>query len=223
MIIMKIKWLGHACFLLTSEAGTRIITDPFDNQVGYPVPNEEANIVVTSHDHFDHNYIKAVKNPKDGVYLHISSPGRYSRNGIIITGVSTFHDQAEGRKRGRNVVFVIDIDGLRVCHCGDLGHIPDARQAAEIGRIDILLLPVGGTFTVNAKEAYQVVNLLKPSVTVPMHYKTPEISFNVDGVDKFLSEAGLSGRTDIYAHKREIEVTKANIKTLPEVIVLDYM
>lgn len=220
---MKIKWLGHACFLLTSEAGTKIMTDPFDDSVGYPVPNEEADIVTTSHDHFDHSYIKAVKNPKDEKFLHINSPGRYSRNDIIITGVSTYHDQAEGKNRGRNVVFVIDIDGLRVCHCGDLGHIPDSRQIAEIGHIDVLLAPVGGTFTINAKEACQVVSLLKPSVTVPMHYKTPALRFNLDGVDKFLSEAGLSARTDIYAHKRGIEITKANIKTLPEVIVLDYM
>lgn len=219
---MKIKWLGHSCFLLTSESGTRIITDPFDDHVGYPVPDVEADIVLTSHDHFDHNYIKAVRNPKGGTFKHISNPGRYSLNDLTITGISTYHDQAEGRERGRNVVFVIDIDGLRVCHCGDLGHVPDGRQVAEIGRVDVLLLPVGGIFTVDAKEAHQTVSLLKPSVTVPMHYKTSAMSFNIDGVDKFLSEAGLSGRTDIYARRQEIEITRDNIKTLPEVIVLDY-
>jgi len=222
LIIMKLKWLGHSCFLLTSDAGTKIIIDPFDDQTGYPVPDEEADMVLTSHDDSDHNYIKAVRNPKGGKLQHVKDPGRYSLKDVTITGVSTYHDQIEGRRRGLNVVFVIDIDGLRVCHCGDLGHVPDSRQAAEIGRTDILLLPVGGTYTVDAKEACQVISLLKPSVTIPMHYWTPVQCFDLDGVDKFLAEAGLTGRTDIYVRRQEIEITRDNIKTFPEVIMLEY-
>lgn len=217
-IFMKIKWLGHSCFLMTSESGARILTDPFDSQVGYPLPSVEADIVTTSHDHFDHGYIKAVK----GKFMHLSEPGDFIQLGIDITGISTFHDEVEGKKRGRNVIFVFDIDGLRICHSGDLGHIPSARQTEAIGKIDILMLPVGGTYTVDASDAYKTVKILKPAITFPMHYKTPAINFLIDGVDKFLKEAGVSGRLEIFVQKQEIEITSDNLELQPKVLVLEY-
>src|SRR5690554_2277719 len=117
--IMKIKWLGHACFLLTSSEGTIILTDPFNEEVGYRPPAIRADVVTTSHDHFDHNYIEVVK----GDFVHIDAAGRFTEKGIEITGIETFHDDANGAKRGKNVIYKFDIDGIKVCHCGDLGHL----------------------------------------------------------------------------------------------------
>lgn len=214
---MKIKWLGHSCFLITSQAGTKILTDPFDSKVGYAPPVVEADIVTTSHNHYDHNYILAVK----GEFKHLDRAGIYALHGIGITGISTFHDEVLGAKRGNNIIFIFDVDGLRICHCGDLGHIPAPEQLAAIGRIDILLIPVGGTYTVNADEAVQAVGLLKPQVTIPMHYRTPALTFPIDSVDKFLAAAGIS-KQEAYIKRQEIDIDPGNPAELPKVIVLDY-
>ena len=215
---MKIKWLGHSCFLLTTATGTRVLTDPFDAQVGYELPNIEVDIATTSHRHFDHAYIQSLR----GTFLHFNEPGVYKQLGISFSGIPTFHDHVEGNERGQNIVFVFDIDGLRACHCGDIGHIPSAQQIADIGMVDILFLPVGGVYTVNGAEAYQIMQLLKPAITIPMHFKTPVLRFDVDSVDKFLLEAGLSDSPDVFVHKQEIEVTPANINSFPRIIILDY-
>lgn len=215
---MKIKWLGHSCFLMTSSKGTRVLADPFDEQVGYELPSVEADIVTTSHDHFDHGYTKIVK----GTFLHVNKPGEVIKDGVHIFGIKTYHDKTSGSKRGINIVYIYDIDGLRICHFGDIGHIPSAQQLAEIGEIDIALLPVGGIFTVNAAEAYEIIKLLKPQITIPMHFETPELKFDLDGIDCFLSEAGLSDTSEVYLRKNEIEITKNNIHEFPKIIVLNY-
>lgn len=211
---MKIKWLGHSCFLITSSKGVRILTDPFDDQVGYDLPSEEADIVTTSHDHFDHNNVEIVK----GEFVHIAKPGTYSECGIGINGVSTFHDEVKGEKRGKNIIFKYDVDGIKICHCGDLGHIPTSLQVEEVGEVDILLLPVGGTFTVDAKEAFEVVKMLNPAVTIPMHFKTDDTGFTIEGVDKFIAAAGSGERVG----RKEVEITKDNLKSMPSVMVLEY-
>jgi Predicted Zn-dependent hydrolases of the beta-lactamase fold len=215
---MKIKWLGHSCFLITTGAGVRILTDPFDSQVGYQLPSVEADLVTTSHDHFDHGYVETVK----GDFIHLSNPGHYVKAGIKINGVSTFHDEVEGKKRGKNIIFVFDIDGMRICHCGDLGHLPSESQKEAIGKIDIMMLPVGGTFTVDAIEAYKTVEILKPVVTIPMHYKTPVMNFPITGVEKFIEAAGLKGHPEVYVNKQEVELTKNNLALQPKVVVMDY-
>ncbi len=211
---MKIKWLGHSCFLVTSSGGVKIITDPFDDQVGYEVPSEEADIVTTSHDHFDHNNTRAVK----GKFVHIKEPGTYSEKGINIKGVATFHDEVGGRKRGRNVIFKFNVDGIEVCHCGDLGHVPTPGQVEEIGKVDVLLIPVGGTYTVDAQKAFETAKLIKPAVIIPMHFKTDDTDFPIDGVDKFTAVAGSGER----AGKQEAEITKENIGNMPHVLILEY-
>lgn len=215
---MKIKWLGHSCFLLTSESGIRILTDPFDAQVGYALPTVEADIVTTSHSHSDHNYIQAVK----GRFKHLNEPGIYEQNGIIVTGVATFHDDVEGKKRGRNIVFVFEMDGLRICHLGDIGHVLTGQQLVMIGKIDIVMVPVGGTYTVNATEAFKTVKLLNPAVTIPMHFQTPVLGLPIDRVEKFLNEVGVSAHPEVFAHRQEIEVTQVNLKAFPGILVLDY-
>ena len=211
---MRIKWLGHACFLLTSENGTRVVTDPFDKTVGYAAPAVEADIVTTSHNHFDHNHVSVVR----GDFIIIDGAGSFSEKGINITGVSAFHDENKGAKRGANIIYRYDIDGVKVCHCGDLGHVLSPEQVSEIGEADVLLIPVGGTYTLDAAGASEVVRQLRAAVTIPMHYKTPAINFPIDGVDKFLAAAGGGYR----AGAREIEVTGENLSSLPKVIVLEY-
>jgi L-ascorbate metabolism protein UlaG (beta-lactamase superfamily) len=211
---MKIKWLGHSCFLLTSSGGVRVVVDPFNEQVGYKVPAVEADIVTTSHDHFDHNYVQAVK----GSFKHINKPGRYSQQGIEITGIPAFHDEAKGAKRGQNVIFRFTVDGLSVCHCGDLGHLLTAEQAKELSPVDVLLVPVGGFYTIDADEAAAVVKALQPTVTIPMHFKTPPVDFPIAGVDKFLARMG--GGKELGG--QELELTRDNIAAFAGVIVLSY-
>lgn len=211
---MFIRWLGHSCFLLTSASGIRILTDPFNDQVGYPVPSVEADIVTTSHGHYDHNYIQAVK----GRFTHLKEPGRYEVSGVGITGVFTFHDEAGGNKRGNNVVYLFDMDGIRVCHCGDLGHVPTAEQAREIGRVDVLLIPVGGTYTVDAAQAWETVQLLKPTVIIPMHYKTGWLKFPIDTVEPFVDQAGGAEK----AAGPTVEITPENLPQQPRVLVLQF-
>ncbi|MCD6550986.1 MBL fold metallo-hydrolase [Thermotoga sp.] len=178
---MKITWFGHACFALEIE-GLTLVTDPFDESVGYPIPNVSADVVTESHQHFDHNAHHLVK----GNFRLINSPGSYTVNSVKIKGVETFHDSSHGRERGKNIVFVFEGEGLRVCHLGDLGHVLTPSQAEEIGEVDVLLVPVGGTYTIGPREAKEVSEMLKAKLIVPMHYKTKYLKFNLLSVDEFL-------------------------------------
>jgi len=211
---MRIKWLGHSCFLLTAENGMRILADPFNDEVGYRLPAEEADIVTTSHNHFDHNNISIVK----GEFTHINQTGRFFEKGIIIEGIPTFHDTDRGAKRGKNTIFKYSIDDITVCHCGDLGHVLTPEQVKDIGEIDILLVPVGGTFTINAEGACEVVRQLRPLVTIPMHYKTDAMNFKIDSVDKFIKVSGGGEWTGIH----EVEISSDSLSSLPGIIVMDY-
>lgn len=211
---MKIKWLGHSCFLITADNDVRILTDPFDDSVGYPLPEVAADIVSTSHGHFDHNYIQVVQ----GEFFHVQGTGRFSYRGIEITGVGAFHDQEQGAQRGENTLYKYTVDGLNVCHCGDLGHVLTAQQVEEIGPVDILLIPVGGFYTIGAEEATAVIALLKPSVIIPMHFKTEAIQFTIAGVEPFLAKQAQCQRVG----KQEIELTKETLPASPTVLVLEY-
>ncbi len=183
---MKVKWLGHACFLITSGDGLKIITDPYVQGSGlkYSPIDESADIVTVSHDHFDHNNVAAVKgNPEV-----VKGSGTKTVKGIQFKGVATHHDEAKGSQRGDNVVFCFSIDGIKVCHLGDLGHRLSKQEITEIGAIDILLIPVGGFFTIDAKTASQVCEDLKPKVIIPMHFKTAKcVDFPITQVDDFLA------------------------------------
>lgn len=211
---MRIKWLGHSCFLLASDNNTRIITDPFDAKVGYRIPKEEADIVTVSHDHYDHNNIGAV----NGGSVQVREPGKQTVKGIGINGVATFHDEQHGSRRGKNIIFTFNIDGVRICHCGDLGHVLTREQVEEIGQVDILLVPVGGTYTIDAAGAYEVAKQLKPAVTIPMHFKTQALSFPLESADRFLATMGNGVRPG----KQEFTVEKTKLHELPGTIVLDY-
>lgn len=209
---MRIEWLGHACFLITSGGGTRIVTDPFNEEVGYPLPRVEADIVTVSHQHFDHNAVAVV----GGRPRVVEGPGDHRPEGVSVRGVSTFHDQEEGRKRGTNTVFVITVDGLNVCHLGDLGHLLSPEQVRLIGPVDVLLVPVGGTYTIDAAEAAETVTALRPRVVIPMHYKTGYINFPITGVDEF------TGRFEQVAHREFFEATAGSGLDEDRVVVLAF-
>ena len=189
---MKIKWLGHASFLITSDAGTKIITDPYTagGAFNYGEIKESADIVTVSHDHFDHNNVAAVRgNP--GV---VRETAPVEIKGAKFNGIPTYHDDAGGSKRGNNIIFCFEVDGMRVCHLGDLGHPLSDKQVAEIGKVDIVLTPVGGNYTIDANVATEVCGKLAPKVIMPMHYRNERCSsFPVAGVDEFLQgKAGVS-------------------------------
>ncbi len=183
---MKIKWLGHASFLITSDKGTKIITDPYTTggALKYAEINESADVVTVSHEHFDHNNVASVGG-KPQVY---KGPAPLEVKGVKFTGVSTFHDENKGSQRGANMIICMEADGLRVCHLGDLGHPLTAQELAQIGKVDIVLAPVGGFYTINAAVATEVTGKLQPKVIIPMHFKNERCDFPVAGVDDFLKD-----------------------------------
>jgi L-ascorbate metabolism protein UlaG (beta-lactamase superfamily) len=211
---MKITWLGHACFLFESSAGVRVLTDPFDPSVGYPAPAVAADIVTTSHAHSDHNYTRVVQSK----FTVVDCPGETTVCGIPIKGIATFHDDAQGKMRGSNLIFRFTIDGLSVVHCGDLGHLLSAQQVQAIGPVDVLIIPVGGYYTIDAPTAANVMKQLHPALTIPMHFRTPAINFPIQTVDPFLKAAGGGKQVG----KPEIEVTAESLKNDCGVVVLEY-
>jgi L-ascorbate metabolism protein UlaG (beta-lactamase superfamily) len=165
---MKIKWLGHACFLITSEEGTRIIIDPYvpgHLNIKYEKIEEEADIVVISHNHAGHNDAASLK----GSPVVIKGVGNKKAGNIEFKGMATFHDTAQGRQRGINTVFHFTVNGIRICHLGDLGQLPSDFFLNEIGKVDLLLVPTGGGSTIGPEEAAQLCKRIKPRVVIPMH------------------------------------------------------
>jgi L-ascorbate metabolism protein UlaG (beta-lactamase superfamily) len=213
---MKIQWLGHACFLLTSESGTRIITDPYTPGafgLDYGSIAEEADIVTVSHDHADHNNVADVK----GKPQVVQGAGAHEAKGIRFKGVATFHDPSSGSQRGANTLFCFAVDGVNVCHLGDLGHDLDDRAVAEAGPVDVLLIPVGGNFTIDAAVANRVCDKLKPKMVIPMHFRNDRCpNFPVTGVDEFVAMRSSVRRL----HSSEVTVRKEELPATVETVVL---
>ena len=212
---MKIKWLGHASFLTTSKDNVKIINDPYTtgNGLNYKPINESADIVTTSHNHGDHNNAGIIKgNPKI-----LKEPGVYVAKGIELKTVSAFHDEAGGGQRGNNLIFCFKVDGINLCHLGDLGHELTQQQISDLGVIDVLFIPVGGFFTIDAKQATEVAQAIKPKVIFPMHYKNSKVDFPIKDVDRFLK-----GKKNIRSvNSSEIEIRKENLPEEPEIVVLE--
>ncbi len=183
---MKVKWLGHACFLITSKVGLKVITDPYTvgGGIDYSPIRETADVVVVSHDHGDHNNVSAVQGKPEVV----KGSSTKIVKGIRFSGIGTSHDASRGTQRGPNTVFCFTIDGLDLCHLGDLGHELSEREVAQIGLVDILFVPVGGFFTIDATAASQVCDQLKPRIIIPMHFKTPKCAYPIAGVEDFLKD-----------------------------------
>jgi L-ascorbate metabolism protein UlaG (beta-lactamase superfamily) len=215
---MKIRWLGHSAFVLTSDSGTKVLTDPYesgsyDGAVGYKPITEKVDVVTASHTHEDHY---CVKDLPEG-FECTTKPGKHEIKGISITGTKTYHDTSGGKERGPNIVYVFEVDGIKVCHLGDLGHPLSDEDLASIGKIDVLLVPVGGFFTIGPKEAVEVMKQLSPSVTIPMHFKTEVLGFPIEPVDNFLSLAGDHEKIGA----AEIEVKKEDLGG-ERIVVLDH-
>ena len=184
---MKIKWYGHAAFLITSDQGVKIITDPYtsgayDGKLAYGKIQDQVDMTIISHDHADHNDPASLP----GSPQIIKGSGPKTVKGISFKGISTFHDPSKGSERGANTIFTFNVDGIQVCHLGDLGHALSEKELKEIGPVDILLIPVGGYFTIDPKEATQVAEQIKPKVVIPMHFKTEKCGFPIAPVEDFL-------------------------------------
>jgi len=209
---MKLKWLGHSAFEITSDAGIKLITDPYatDDRLSYGEIKESADIVTVSHDHSDHNNVSAVRGNPEIVR------GTTEIKGIKFRGIPTYHDEAKGQQRGKNTIFCFEVDGAKVCHLGDLGHTLGDKQIAELGEVDILLIPVGGFYTINAMAASQICDQLKPRVIIPMHYKTNKCGLPISGVDEFLQGKKNVSRLDA----SEVELKPGKLPADTQIIVL---
>jgi L-ascorbate metabolism protein UlaG (beta-lactamase superfamily) len=211
---MDINWLGHSCFRIKGSQST-VITDPYAPDLGYSLGKQTATIVTVSHQHAGHSFVSGISdNPRV-----ISGPGEYEIANTLIIGLATFHDKEEGRQKGKNTVYVIELDELSVCHLGDLGHVLTSAQVEEIGNVDILLVPVGDISTINATSAAEVVRQLEPRIVVPMHYKTPALTRELEPVDRFLKEMGVKDPASISRPK--LSVTKNNLPAGMQVALLD--
>jgi L-ascorbate metabolism protein UlaG (beta-lactamase superfamily) len=180
---MEITWLGHSCFLLADSQGNKLITDPFDDTVGYDLYKDTADIVTISHHHFDHDYLDSIK----GSPRVFDKAGVFNVNGIKIEGILSYHDKIQGTKRGENIIFIITIDGYKLCHLGDLGHLLNKTYLEKLVNLDVLFIPVGGNFTLNCEEASIVAKAINSHIVIPMHYKTEKIKFPLEGLEHFIT------------------------------------
>ena len=210
---MDITWLGHSCFRIKGKNAV-VITDPYSPNLGYSLGKPTAHIVTVSHQHEGHSYVQGI----GGEPKIVTRPGEYEIGGVLIIGIATFHDNDKGTNRGKNTVYLMEIDEMTVCHLGDLGHVLTADQVEETGNVDVLLLPVGGGSTISAPVAAEVVRQLEPKAVVPMHYKTPAISREMEPVERFLKEIGVNQITP----QPELSITKSILPISMQVFLLSY-
>ena len=209
---MEIDWFGHACFRLRGREGT-VITDPYAKEIGLSFPRPRGDIVTISHDHPGHRHAEGVK----GDPRVLSGPGEYEVKNIFVTGTPTAHDKKGGKDRGPNTVYTIEMDGLTICHLGDLGHVPTQPQAEAFGNVDILLVPVGGVSTIGGSEAVEIISLLEPQVVIPMHFQLPDLAFKLDAPGKFFKELGIKPPSAVPSFK----VTKESLPKEMQVVLLE--
>ena len=213
---MEITWLGHSCFRLRSRESF-VVTDPCAKSTGYTIGRPTASVVTVSHDQPGHNNIAAVA----GSPRVIQGPGEFEISGVLITGIRTYHDDEQGERLGKNVAYVLELDDVRVCHLGDLGHVPTAEQVEDLSGVDILLTPVGGGSTISASAAAETVSLLGPKLVIPMHYQTPaEKQKDLEPLDRFLKEMGATSALE--ERQPKLSVTKTTLPQETKVQVLDY-
>ncbi len=180
---MRIRWHGHACFEIENQEV--VVTDPHDGRsIGIKPPRVEGDIILVSHDHFDHNAVRLVTKTDSEV---VKEPGNRKVGSIDVSGYLSYHDRAEGSKRGDNIIFKFEDEGISFCHLGDLGHELDDELIEKLKPVDFLFIPVGGTFTIDSEMAVDLIAKIKPSIAIPMHYKIGGLSLDIQGVDRFLS------------------------------------
>ncbi|MCX8008839.1 MAG: MBL fold metallo-hydrolase [Patescibacteria group bacterium] len=212
---MDITYLGHSSFKLKGKTAT-VVTDPYDPQmVGMKFPKVDTHIVTVSHHHQDHDAVSQV----GGTPFVVDGPGEYEIQGVSIVGIHSFHDNNKGKDRGENVIFVIDMDGIHLVHLGDLGHMLTEKDLEEIGTVDILFIPIGGVYTINEKQAVEMIAEIDPSIVIPMHYGRPELKQDVFGqlspLTSFLKLLGY----DQVVPQQKLSITKDKIPDQTQIIV----
>ncbi len=215
---MQIIWKGQSCFQILTSRGKNnhvsIVIDPFSDQIGLRLPKLESDILLTTHEHHDHSNVKGV----GGNYFLISGPGEYETKDVFVQGIESFHDSSLGKERGENTIYTIEAEDLCLCHLGDLGQKElTAEQLEKIGTVDVLMIPVGGVYTISAKEAVKIMSQIEPKITIPMHYQLPKLKTKLDGLDKFLKTLGLKSITaedKLSIKKKDISSEEAKVVVL---------
>ncbi len=220
---VTIKWFGHSCFLIESSQGTKILTDPLGEETGYPLPEVMPDIITISHEHFDHNYVRPYRG-KPKVIRGLTPDARdwekieETIKDVTVSNVFTYHDNKSGKKDGLNSIFIFQLEQLKIVHLGDLGHLLTEEQVKTLGEIDVLLIPIGGVVTIDPFEATDVLEQLRPKVTIPMHYRTPICTFMFYSTKNFIKD-----KTNVrQAEGNTIKVSKDNLPNSPEIVILDY-
>ena len=200
---MTINWYGQSCFRLESK-DVNVLIDPFSKDIGLRAPRLNDNIFLVTHDHYDHNNIKEVP-PESFV---IRGPGEYEKLNVYVEGIMSYHDNVQGVQHGLNTIFVIRMEEMRLCHLGDLGQTKLTDEQVEaIGSVDVLFIPVGGTYTISGKEAGEIIKQVEPKIIIPMHYKVAGLNIDIDGPQTFLKEIGIK--------PEEVETYRIVAKNLP--------
>lgn len=210
---MKIEYLGHSSFKLTESTGTSIVCDPYDGEVGFEMKKVRADAVTVSHGHYDHNNIKAV----DGNPVILDKECRYDLPGVEIDAIKSFHDGQRGKKRGENLIFKFRMDGIDICHLGDLGEDCSAELIDLLLPVNVLLIPVGGTYTIDAEMAKEYVDRIMPDIVIPMHYKTKECKLDISRVEDFTD---LFDGDSVEEDGSELQLMRSDFDGETKVIVL---
>lgn len=192
---MDITYLGHSCFKLRGKNAV-VITDPYDSEmVGLKLSKQQADIVTVSHDHADHNYLEAVKPKSEDHVVVFDTPGEFESKGVDVRGWRTYHDDKQGELRGKNIVYLIEVDGVNIVHLGDLGHMISDEIIDALGDVGVLMIPVGGHYTIDAVMAMSIVKKLDPRIVIPMHYYDAGMNSEKFGelapLSVFMKEAGV--------------------------------
>lgn len=209
---MTIIWHGQSCFEIVG--GVKIVIDPYSEDIGLRLPKLTADILLSTHNHPDHNNLKAV----GGNYFSVTGPGEYEAKGVYIQGIESWHDSSEGKERGQNTVYLIEAEDLRICHLGDFGQKElTPEQVETLGEVDVLMIPVGGVYTISDKEALKVMSQVEPKITIPMHYSIPKLKIKLEGVDKFLKALGAKSvipQPKLTIKKKDLSTEEAKIVVL---------
>lgn len=211
---MKIEYLGHSCFKLTESTGTSVVCDPYSSEVGFDMPEVSADAVTVSHRHYDHDAVDKVS----GSPVIIDNESGYELTGVNIDAVKSFHDGSRGKMRGENFIFKFRMDGIDVCHLGDLGEACSPDLIETVLPVDVLLIPVGGKYTIDAEMAKEYVDRLMPDIVVPMHYRTKESKLDIDKVDEFLKL--FDDEYIEYKDEAELELSRSDLNGETKIIVL---
>lgn len=212
MNAVKLTYHGHACFSLHYENGAVLVIDPFDPSVTFPPCEIACDAALLSHDHFDHNYTGNLR----GEFATIRTAGEHEVKGVKITAIPSFHDKEKGALRGSNLIFRMEAEGLSIAHLGDLGHMPNENQLAALQNLDVLLVPIGGTYTIDTPEAEELIRALRPKHAVAMHFRTEAYDINVTTCDAFAEDMSAARMP------REVEITRETIGSLPETMIMNY-